>query len=1465
MKLQFLLLIVLFLFSLLLPAAFIYAGTLEWEALNAGNSEALYSDSSYSTKLAEGCFLQLILDVDGNGLTDISNTGSIQPTGDDILMPLTSGSNTGSIGANMAFDIPGHFQYSAGFSESSYAGKNVYVRFWNSASPGIGSAYGESSGYALADSTLPQVFNIVAAGSLYTDKTLGGGEERTQLTVRVYDADNNDNVSAPLIQIFRDSGQLIASGTANPYIVYLPGRHYYIRVQKQGYIFPSDKITATGSGDHGEVFRVKGTRQIIDIPIDRGNVLTISYAANKGQVVNGDIVTFNVSVENNSSLPQENIKLEISRMRGFNYIAGSAYLDNGAVTLTDSNSKYEFPVTDISGSGSANLSYQTIVSSGAVPGQYKSNSVCYRQGNNEQVSNSDQVKVLVTDDALMDRGTIIGKVFLDADGNGVQSNQTLETRNQINEPGVAGIKVYTEYGVSVITDEYGRYHIPDVPVGRHLVKVMESTLPENVMIQENPRWLTTTEGMLNNINFVLLPSEGKGIPEPSTQIEREEKYEEVVREVEEVGPDGRIVKKRIKEYIKTEVVREIEIVKEEPLPKLQQPEVALVKRGAEEPAVVKMKLLQDTFLVALAEGTIQKNAVGGNEDYYAEQDRALKEGWRANGRLAFTLLSTLFNKFDLLMSLDTERIRTAARKRLSWQKLMTNLSQDEYYPTYGDGSDVDFTATDTQDMVYARAAWDESEAKWGANKIELPLYQKAYHGGKVDYQSVGQTKFGRPWTEADGFYARDRQKSAHDEFIGTGGSLYYLKNDDIIEGSEMINVIVRDRLSDRVLATIPLKEQQDYEIDYLQGRILLTQPLSSVAGIQSSGLVSNDLLAGQKLILAADYLYYSEDLDQTSYGGRLAQNITDYVTVEGIYVKEEKAADPYKLYGAKTTLQFNENTIISGRYSRSEDTQLASGLSFDGGFNFTMNSDTWSNGHSGSEVDMQVQTLLFEKLNLNAGYTNTGNNFNATATQNRSGVESYYAGALMAITERINAGLKHYTQKANTGSFRALTTGNTDMHVTTATAGYICEKIDLGVELQHQEVDKPLSAYDYTGTLPLQDNDFLAARLGYKLNERFQPFIRGQGTLSGRANNQVTLGTDMKLREDIYATLAETVGNLGNATQFGLNKALNNGTTQYSNIELGRHMDLGRYVKSVSGQSAPINNRARIYMEEDYSSYQEKLIRGKVLGFVQELADNWQVGADYERSHYNDKDNLVNRDSGSVSASYLKLDFLKIFSKLELREDKKISSRLRQWVTQNKAQWYVTQSLSVLGRANLSTTREKEADYLMAKFSELGLGAAYRPVECDNLNILTKYSYITDRPPLERTTSDLLSNIRKHVMSVEGNFDINQYLGFVAKCAYRKQDEKTGIYDWLNSDTLLYLGRVNVYVAKKWNIATEYRTLANDQLNDNKSGWLLEIQRIVADNFQIGAGYNFTDFDDDLTNRDDYDARGWFVRVSAKY
>lgn len=83
--------------------------------------------------------------------------------------------------------------------------------------------------------------------------------------------------------------------------------------------------------------------------------------------------------------------------------------------------------------------------------------------------------------------------------------------------------------------------------------------------------------------------------------------------------------------------------------------------------------------------------------------------------------------------------------------------------------------------------------------------------------------------------------------------------------------------------------------------------------------------------------------------------------------------------------------------------------------------------------------------------------------------------------------------------------------------------------------------------------------------------------------------------------------------------------------------------------------------------------------------------------------------------------------------------------------------------------------------------------------------------------------------------------------------------------TVHHIGRLNFHITNKWDIAGEYRTLANRQIEDAKSGWLFEIDRELARYIRLGAGYNFTDYDDDLSNEDNWDAKGWFVRVNGKY
>ncbi len=93
---------------------------------------------------------------------------------------------------------------------------------------------------------------------------------------------------------------------------------------------------------------------------------------------------------------------------------------------------------------------------------------------------------------------LIGKVFNDLNGNGIQDN---------GENGIEGVKVATDTGIYAITDEDGKYHFPYIEVGQHLLKIDPSTLPEgSVITTDNPYKVTVTEGVMTKVSFgVKLP------------------------------------------------------------------------------------------------------------------------------------------------------------------------------------------------------------------------------------------------------------------------------------------------------------------------------------------------------------------------------------------------------------------------------------------------------------------------------------------------------------------------------------------------------------------------------------------------------------------------------------------------------------------------------------------------------------------------------------------------------------------------------------------------------------------------------------------------------------------------------------------------------------------------------------------------------------------------------------------------
>jgi len=81
--------------------------------------------------------------------------------------------------------------------------------------------------------------------------------------------------------------------------------------------------------------------------------------------------------------------------------------------------------------------------------------------------------------------------------------------------------------------------------------------------------------------------------------------------------------------------------------------------------------------------------------------------------------------------------------------------------------------------------------------------------------------------------------------------------------------------------------------------------------------------------------------------------------------------------------------------------------------------------------------------------------------------------------------------------------------------------------------------------------------------------------------------------------------------------------------------------------------------------------------------------------------------------------------------------------------------------------------------------------------------------------------------------------------------------------------RANLYVVRadwrfrdNWELLLESRLLHLPDIDERRQGALMSLSRYVGSNFKVGAGYNFTDFSEDLTDLS-FDHRGMFINLTG--
>jgi hypothetical protein len=195
----------------------------------------------------------------------------------------------------------------------------------------------------------------------------------------------------------------------------------------------------------------------------------------------------------------------------------------------------------------------------------------------------------------------------------------------------------------------------------------------------------------------------------------------------------------------------------------------------------------------------------------------------------------------------------------------------------------------------------------------------------------------------------------------------------------------------------------------------------------------------------------------------------------------------------------------------------------------------------------------------------------------------------------------------------------------------------------------------------------------------------------------------------------------------------------------------------------------------------------------------------------------------------------------------------------------VTPDWRLLGKLNHSFSDSSLGEFYDGGFTEGVVGYAYRPVQHDRLSALAKVTYFYNVPTTDQVgaQSTAVEFIQKsYIAALDLTYDLTADWSIGGKVAYRlgQVSLDRGEREFFDNAAQLVVLRADWRFLKGWEGLAEARVLDLPDVDQRRGGALLGIYRYIGDHLKVGAGYNFTDFSDDLTDLS-YDHQGAFLNV----
>ena len=731
----------------------------------------------------------------------------------------------------------------------------------------------------------------------------------------------------------------------------------------------------------------------------------------------------------------------------------------------------------------------------------------------------------------------------------------------------------------------------------------------------------------------------------------------------------------------------------------------------------KLKVKENAvFLLAIADTAVAQ--VGSNLSEMTEKTTYQAGNYLLHGRGAVYLKGRVkgsalgFKSLKFTAHLDTSKNAYA-------EDFATNLfDPDRYYPVYGDDSE-DVQDVKARGPLYVMVQADRSKLRIGNLRTaiegqELLRYDRAMYGAMLDYQKVFAKDFD---TRVKVFAApEDGAMSRRTDLLrGTGGSLYYLSGRDVLQGSEKIWIVVRDRDSGVELGRVPQTRNNDYTIDYREGRLLFKAPVSSAvdAFFSAGGLQPGQHLTwnGHPAFVQATY----EARSQTASGGTNAgiqvgeKMFGGKLEIGGAYAQESRdggATATYRVTGVHAKFKLGKASGLRAEYAYTESRDSLVAVSEDGGLTFGMRDEPspLQSAVSGQALGLHLDADLGDigeafgwKAadtglahtasrfgHLKAHYQRVGGGFHTTGVLTEQGTQKFGLDTRLSLAKTNTLALR-YDGILSDGqaAYQGVGLGSTWGVGGVGGVGGGAGVVNNGSFSPYARQMVTLQDSHRIGKLTVlgalswnrsedaqggaQSAQTLSGGASYKVSDKLS--LRGAQlyTVGGFAPNLqngaldrliTEVGVDYKMLDNLAITVRERLGWGGqNATMAGIRTQLSEDSSLYLQQRLEDSYDTGRPVSNTV-----VGAESRYGKDKSSRAYGEYQVAGMgsgagnraIMGVGKrfQVAQGLHLDATYERSQtFSGPTGQTSRDAMSLGGEWLRGRMWKLTSRQEARLD----------------------------------------------------------------------------------------------------------------------------------------------------------------------------------------------------------------------